>query len=59
MDEKTKALANDIMEECQKQGLSFKQMDTLLMNITMRLQSAKAELLELKAEETSVILKPF
>ena len=27
VDEKTKALANDIIEQCQKQGLSFKQMD--------------------------------
>ncbi len=59
MDEKTKALANDIIEECQKQGLSFEQMDILLLNLSMRLQSAKKELTKLAMEETNVKLKSF
>lgn len=59
MDEKTKALANDIIEECQKQGLSFEQMDILLLNLSMRLQSAKKELAKLAMEETNVKLKSF
>lgn len=59
MDEKTKALANDFIEECQKQGLSFKQMDSLLLNLSVRLQSAKNELTNLTVEETKVKLKPF
>lgn len=59
MDEKTKALANDIIEQCQKQGLSFKQMDALLLNLSVNLQSAKKEIAEEIAEETTVKLKPF
>ncbi|EOS40589.1 hypothetical protein C808_00644 [Lachnospiraceae bacterium M18-1] len=58
MDEKTKALANDIIEECQKQGLSFKQMEILLLNLSMQLQSAKKKLTK-SIEETKVKLKPF
>lgn len=58
MDEKTKALANDIIEECQKQGLSFKQMEILLLNLSMQPQSAKKKLTK-SIEETKVKLKPF
>ncbi len=59
MDDKTKALANDIMEQCKTQGLSFKQMEALLVNIKMRMQSAASEMLKQKLEETCVNLKPF
>lgn len=59
MDEKTKALANDIIEQCQKQGLSFRQMDALLLNLSAKLQSAKKELTKLAVDETEVKLKPF
>lgn len=58
MDEKTKALANDIIEECKKQGLSFKQMDILLLNLAMQLQSEKNKLTK-SIEEKKVKLKPF
>lgn len=59
MDDKTKALANGIMEECQKQGLSFKQMDILLTNLSVRLQEATKELAKSTVEKTKVKLKPF
>ena len=59
MDEKTKALANDIIEQCQKQGLSFQQMDALLLNLSAKLQSTKKELTKLAVDETEVKLKPF
>lgn len=59
MDEKTKALANDIIGQCQKQGLSFKQMDILLLNLSTQLQSAKKELIKSTVEEAKVKLKPF
>ena len=59
VDEQTKAFANDIIEQCQKQGLSFQQMDALLLNLTVKLQSAKKELTKLAVEETAVKLKPF
>ena len=59
VDEQTKALANDIIEQCQKQGLSFQQMDALLLNLSVKLQNAKKELTKLAVEETAVRLKPF
>lgn len=59
MDEKTKALANDIIEKCQKQGLSFQQMDALLLNLSVKLQNAKKELTKLAVDETEMKLKPF
>ncbi len=59
VDEKTKALANDIIEQCQKQGFSFQQMDALLANLSVKLQSTKKELTRLAVEETVVKLKPF
>ena len=59
VDEQTKALANDIIEQCQKQGLSFQQMDALLLNLSVKLQNAKKELAKLAVEETAVRLKPF
>lgn len=37
VDEQTKALANDIIEQCQRQGLSFQQMDALLLNLSVKL----------------------
>ncbi|NBK04506.1 hypothetical protein D5274_04875 [bacterium 1XD42-94] len=59
MDEQTKAFANDIIEQCQKQGLSFQQIDALLLNLSVKLQNAKKELAKLAVEETAVRLKPF
>lgn len=59
MDEKTKALANDIIEQCQKQGLSFKQMDLLLLSLKVRVGDAKSELEKLTVEEAKIKLKPF
>lgn len=59
MDEKTKALANDIIEQCQKQGLSFRQIDLLLLSLTVRVGDAKSELEKLTVEEAKVKLKPF
>ena len=59
VDEQTKALANDIIEQCQRQGLSFQQMDALLLNLSVKLQSKKKELTKLAVEETAVKLKPF
>lgn len=59
VDEQTKAFANDIIEQCQKQGLSFQQMDALLLNLSVKLQNAKKELAKLAVEETAVRLKPF
>ena len=59
VDEQTKALANDIIEQCQRQGLSFQQMDALLLNLSVTLQSAKKELTKLAVEEAAVRLKPF
>lgn len=59
VDEQTKALANDIIEQCQRQGLSFQQMDALLLNLSVKLQNAKKELTKLAVEEAAVRLKPF
>lgn len=59
MDKETKVLANDIMDECQKRGLSFRQMDILLLNLSVQLQSAKRELTKLTVEEAKVKLKRF
>lgn len=54
-----RANRNFIIEQCQKQGLSFKQMDILLMNLSVQLQDAKKELTKSIVEEAKVKFKPF
>lgn len=46
MDEKMKALANSILEQCQKQGLTFQQTKTLMMILAQRVEEAKERAME-------------
>lgn len=41
VDEKMKALANGILEQCQEQELTFQQVRTLLMLLEQRVDEAK------------------
>ena len=41
MDEKVKALANDIMQQCQKQGFTIQDMESLMLLISLRLNESK------------------
>lgn len=46
MDEKMKALANDILEQCQGQGLTFQQVRMLLVVLIQRVDEAKEHAME-------------
>lgn len=41
MVEKLRALANDILEKCQKQGLTFQETKTLLMIMEQRVEEGR------------------
>ena len=41
MVEKLRALANDILEKCQKQGLTFQETQTLLMSMEQRVEEGR------------------
>lgn len=45
-EEKMKALANDILEQCQKQELTFQEMKTLLMIMGVRVEEGRARAME-------------
>lgn len=46
MDDKLKALANDILEQCQKQGLTFSEMQTLLTVLHVKWDEARDRTME-------------
>lgn len=41
MDEKLKAIANEMMETFQKQGLTYREVDAVLMNMSMRVDMVR------------------
>ena len=43
MEDKLKALANEMMETFQKQGLTCDEVSVIMMNVSMRVSDAKKE----------------
>ncbi len=58
MIEKLGALANDILEKCQKQGLTFQETKTLLMIMEQRVEEGREKAWE-DAGEHKLEFRPF
>lgn len=58
MDEKMKALANDILEKCQKQGLTFRETTLVLDMAKQRAYEGKERAME-EAGEYKLKFKAF
>ena len=58
MDEKVKALANDIMQQCQKQGFTIQDMESLMLLISLRLNESK-RIAKKKALDCAFLFKPY
>lgn len=59
MDEKMKALANDILEQCQKQGLTYSQVSSLLTAMQTRCSDAVCQLRKQVEGQTVAEIKRF
>lgn len=46
MEEKMKALANDILKQCQEQGLTFQETKTLLIMMRQRVEEGREAAME-------------
>lgn len=58
MDEKLKTLANDILEQCQKQGLTFRETKTLLTIMEQRVEEGRDRAME-EAGGCKLEFRPF
>ena len=57
-EDKMKALANDILEQCQKQGLTFSETRTLLMIMGQRVDEGRDRAME-EAGGCKLSFRPF
>lgn len=58
MADRVKTLANDIMEQCQKQGLTLQEMESLLGLLGLRMGDSKRNAVD-KAMKEKAVFKPY
>lgn len=56
--EKVRTLANDIMQQCQKQGFTIQDMESLMLLISLRLNESK-RIAQEKALDYAFLFKPY
>lgn len=56
--EKVRTLANDIMQQCQKQGFTIQDVESLMLLISLRLNESR-RIAQEKALDYAFLFKPY